>query len=173
MDELDLEWSRRLTEAEERARAAGRAEVASYLALRAANDLARTAGLSWLLDTFSALADEALLAGANLTFTLEDRHHFSLGRSTMVGRSLTLRAGVRSLTIEAGWPRTPRDGIVPGGGLARARLRHFGSRELDEELLLTHAREDSAPQWVSLRDDGARTAFDEEGARRHLAKLLT
>jgi len=34
----------------------------------------------------------------------------------MVGPLLTLSFAVRALSIEAGWPRAPRDGFVRGGG---------------------------------------------------------
>ena len=54
----------------------------------------------------------------------------------MVGHLLTLTNGVRTLYVEAGWPRTPRDGFVRGGGLACASIRHLGIRAANQELLL-------------------------------------
>ncbi|HVF41788.1 MAG TPA: hypothetical protein VM936_02185 [Pyrinomonadaceae bacterium] len=172
MDELDAEWERRVAEAAQRARAAGRRDVADYIALRAANDLARAVGVAWLLDLFTALADEAMLRGADLRLARDDAHSFRAAHSTMTGGRLTLSAGlVRTLSVEAGWPRTPRDGIVRGNGLARARLTHFGDRAPDEELLLVRAGE-AAPRWLTLSETGARTDFDESRAREHLAKLI-
>jgi hypothetical protein len=172
MSELDAEWERRVAEAARAARAAGRADVADYLALRAANDLARAVGVAWLLDAFTALADEAMLGGADLRVARDDPHSFRAAHSTMIGARLTLRAGlVRTLTVEAGWPRAPRDGIVRGNGLARARLSHFGDRAPGEELLLVRAG-DAAPRWLTLQESGARTDFDESRAREHLAKLI-
>lgn len=169
MSELDSEWERRVAEAAERARETGRGDVADYLFLRAENDAARSLGVAWLVETFRTLAGEANRAGASVTLADEDAHRFRAGHSTMVGRRLTLRAGVRSLTVEAGWPRTPRDGIVRGGGLAFARLSHFGERAADEELLLV--RDDAeAPRWVA--PDAARAPFLEARARLHLARLL-
>ena len=158
-------------EAEKRARAAGRGDVVDYLALRAVNDLARSAGIKWLLETFTALAGEANRAGASINLSTQDAHRFRVGNSTMVGRSLTLRAGVRAVTVEAGWPRTPRDGIVRGGGLACANVNHFGNRKASEELLLVKAPQ-SAPQWIALGTSGARTPFAEDSARHHIKKLL-
>lgn len=172
MNELDAEWERRVTEASERERAAGRADVADYIALRAANDLARAVGVAWLLDTFTALADEALLRGADLRLARDDVHSFRAAHSTMTGERLTLSAGlVRTLTVEAGWPRTPRDGIVRGNGLARALITHFGDRAPGEELLLVRAG-DKAPRWHTLSDSGSRADFDESHARAHLTKLI-
>jgi hypothetical protein len=179
MGELDAEWERRVVEAAERARASGRADIADYLALRAANDVARAAGLAWLFDTFTALADEALLHGADLRLAHDEEHSFRVSHSTMIGRRLTIHCGaVRALAIEAGWPRVPRDGVVRGRGLARARLSHFGERGADEELLLVKPH-DAAPRWIVSADsderaklDASQAGFDESRAREHLAKLL-
>ena len=175
VSELDVEWARRVAEAEERARGAGRADVADYLSLRASNDAARSLGVQWLVETFQQAAGEANRAGASLTTALEDAHRFLVGHATMVGRRLTLRAGVRSVTVEAGWPRAPRDGVVRGAGLAHARVSHFGDRGAGEELLLVRA-EDGAPRWlspdVSAYDQKERADFDEARARAHVKRLL-
>ena len=156
--------------AEAAARARGRGDVADYLALRATNDLARGIGCDSLLETTSALAGEANRAGARITLAQEDAHRFRVGHSTMVGRKLTLRAGVRELAVEAGWPRAPQDGIVRGGGLACARLTHFGDRGRNAELLLV-ASTNGVPHWVVVADTGTRTPLDEETLRRHVARL--
>ena len=176
MSELEAEWARRLAEAEQSARMSGRGDVADYLALRASNDVARGVGIEWLLAAFNAHAGEAnRAAGASVSVAQADAHRFRVGNSTMVGRRLTLAAGVRVLTIEAGWPRTPHDGIVRGGGLATARISHFGKRHDDDELLLVpNAGGDAtAPRWFILDADGARlAAFEEERVRQHVSKLL-
>ena len=172
MTELDEAWALALAEAERRARAAGRGDVADFLRLRATNDLARTTGVAWLLDTFLMLAGQANRAGAALTLERSETHRFRVGNSTMVGPLLTLRAGVRAVTIEAGWPRLPADGIVRGGGLACGRVSHFGDREAGAELLLVRAS-DTAPQWLALNaKTGARAPFTEDSARLHLTRLL-
>lgn len=176
MSELDAEWERRLEEAEARARSAGRGDVADYLTLRASNDAARSVSCAWLVETFQTVAGEANRAGASLTVAVEDAHRFRVGHSTMVGRRLTLRAGVRSVTVEAGWPRSPRDGVVRGGGLARARVSHFGDRGAGEELLLVRDA-DGTPRWLTLEGDEAnparpRQGFGESRARAHVSRLL-
>ena len=170
MSELDAEWARRVAAAEQRARAEGRGDVAEYLALRAANDLTRGVGCDWLLETVRTLAGEANRAGASISVTQEDGHRFHIGHSTMVGRKLVLRAGVRELIVEAGWPRAPQDGIVRGGGLACARLTHFGDRGRNTDLLLVQ-RNDGPPQWVALAETGPRTPLQEEDLRGHVARL--
>ncbi len=172
MSELDVEWGRRVAEAAERARALGRADVADYLTLRTTNDLARAVGVGWLIDAFTAAADDALLRGADLRLVPEDGHRFRVSQSTMVGRRLTIRFGpVRSLAVEAGWPRTPSDGVVLGGGIARARVSHFGDSAAGEELLLVR-RADEAPRWLVVAESKAREEFDEERARAHVARLV-
>jgi hypothetical protein len=172
MSELDAEWGWRMAQAAERARELGRADVADYLTLRATNDLARAVGVGWLTDAFAAAADEALLRGADLRLVPADGQRFRVSQSTMVGRRLTIRYGpVRSLTVEAGWPRTPSDGVVLGGGIARARVSHFGDSAAGEELLLVR-RGDEAPRWLVLTESRARDEFDEGRARAHVARLV-
>lgn len=165
-----------MEEAEQRARSAGRGDVADYLLLRASNDAARSVGCAWLVETFQTIAGEANRAGSSLTVSAEDAHRFRVGNSTMVGRRLTLRAGVRSVTVEAGWPRAPRDGVVRGNGLARARVSHFGDRAAGEELLLVRSA-DGTPCWLALEGEEAyapssRQSFSEARARAHVARLL-
>jgi hypothetical protein len=171
LSELEAEWARRLAEAEQSARTSGRGDVADYLALRALNDMARNTGIEWLLATFSAHAGEANRAGAGIGLENTDAHRFRNGNSTMVGRRLTLKVGVRVLTVEAGWPRTPRDGIVRGGGLAAARITHFGNPPANDELLLMQ-NADAAPRWMILDPAGLRPTLEEARVRQHVAKLL-
>jgi hypothetical protein len=171
VSELDEAWARAVAEAERRARNAGRNDVAEYLALRASNDLARNAGIDWLISTLSTLAGEANRAGAAIQLARTDAHRFAVGSATMVGPLLTFSAGVRRLSVEAGWPREPRDGFVRGNGLASGRIRHFGLRGADEDLLLVRHGTD-APQWVALEKTGERSQLTEARMRRHLERFL-
>ena len=176
MDEFDAELERRLAEAHRQARTQGRNDVADYILLRAANDKLRADGVAWLVETFVALAAEANRAGASLTLERGgggDAHRFQVGNSTMVGTRLVLRAGIRALTVEAGWPRTPRDGIVRGGGLGYARVSHFGDRTAGEEFLLVQGETGAPPRWFALETTGARTELQAERLRRHVERVLT
>ena len=74
MSELDEAWAAALSEAEQRARLAGRADVAAYLSLRNSNDLLRKAGIEWLISSFTQLAGEANRVGASLQIASEDAH---------------------------------------------------------------------------------------------------
>jgi hypothetical protein len=168
---FDEEYESRMAEAQGRARAQGRGDVLEYLSLRASNDSVRARAVEWLLDSFMTAAGELNRAGAGLTLTRTDSHRFRVGTSTMVGTRLTLSRGLRSLTVEAGWPRAPRDGIVRGGGLASARAGHFGERKSDEEFLLVPSGLEDA-RWLVMDKTGARTELLEERLRAHVARLL-
>jgi hypothetical protein len=171
VNELNETWEMVLAQAERQARAAGRGEVADYVALRVANDLARQTGVDWLLNTFSGLAGEANRVGAGVTIERTAKHRFMVGAATMVGELLTFRYGVRSLTVAAGWPRAPGDGFVRGGGLACARIQHFGMPKANEELLLARAAP-QAPRWFAFTEENTRQPFPAASARWHIGKFL-
>lgn len=169
MGELDEAWAAALSEAEQRARLAGRKDVAEYLALKNSNDLIRKAGVDWLITVFTTLAGDANRAGASIQISKKAGHRFPLGTSTMVGDLVTLTSGVRTLYIEAGWPRTPRDGFVRGGGLACANIRHMGIKSASDELLLSKSN-NGVPAWKSVLKK--HSFIHESDLRRHIAILL-
>ena len=169
MGELDEAWAAALSEAERRARLAGRKDVAEYISLKNSNDLLRTAGVDWLVAEFTTLAGEANRAGASIQISKQEGHRFGTGSWTMVGHLLTFTFGVRTLFVEAGWPRTPRDGVVRGGGLAAANLRHLGNKTANEELLLVKST-NGAPAWKSLSKN--HNFLHQSDMRRHLSILL-
>jgi hypothetical protein len=160
-----------MSEARERARGGGRNEVLDYLDLKAANDAARTRAIEWLLESFITAAGELNRAGAGAAVERTDPHRFRVGNSTMVGARLVLRRGVRALTVEAGWPRAPRDGIVRGGGLASATIGHFGNARAGCELLLVPDAHTGA-RWFVIDKTGARTELHEDHLRHHVTRLL-
>ena len=170
MSELDEAWALALAEAETRARLAGHVDLAAYLSLRTANDLLRSTGIQWLMSTCERLAAEANRHGGGIQILKDDKHSFREGNATMVGRLLTLSSGVRQLHIEAGWPRVPRDGVVRGGGLARANIRHFGIKAANESLLLVTSK--GVPRWISLDSPGADQGVFESQLQKHIKTLL-
>ena len=169
MSELDEAWAAALSEAERRARLAGRGDVAEYLLLKNSNDLLRKAGVDWLLTEFTVLAGDANRAGASIQISKQEGHRFPTGTSTMVGHLLTLTNGVRTLYVEAGWPRAPRDGVVRGGGLAAANIRHLGIKAANEELLLARSST-GGPAWKSISNK--HSSILQADLRRHIQILL-
>lgn len=171
MSELDEAWTFALAEAEAQARAEGRVDLYDYLALRTANDFLRTVGTDWLLTTFTNLAGEANRVGAPIKMSRTDPHRFKIANTTLVGQQLNLENGLRKLTVAAGWPRTPRDGFIKGGGLACAQIRHLGMRSSSEELRLI-LDPAGTPKWIVPQTDDTFREIHESDARRHLAILL-
>jgi hypothetical protein len=89
----------------------------------------------------------------------------------MVGNQLTLRRGVRALSLESGWPRAPRDGFVRGAGLACASIKHFGRPRSNAELLLARSSK-GLPQWLVIEKSGDQTPLSEADIRKHFSLLL-
>jgi hypothetical protein len=171
VSELDEAWAQALSEAENRARAAGRADLTEYLSLRNANDLIRKIGKDWLLNTFATLAAEANAAGAAIQITREDAHRFKEGNASMVGSSMSLAKGVRRLLVEVGWPRTPRDGFIRGGGLGLANIRHLGIKAASEKLRLM-LDPNRSPHWVVENQVGGHSEIHEADLQNHITVLL-
>jgi len=171
VSELEKAWELALADAERRARAAGRRDIADYVVLRKKNDFLRRTATDWLVATLTALAAKANRTGAAIQIEQDDTHRFRVGSASMAGSRLTLRRGVRALTIESGWPRTPRDGFVRGGGLACANFKHFGRRRANAELLLVRSTA-GTPQWFVNEKSGERSAFTETHIRHHFSILL-
>lgn len=171
MSELDEAWAIALAEAEARARAEGRADISDYLALRTANDFLRKVGADWLLETFTGAAGEANRTGASLQITRQDNHRFKIDNTMLVGPRVNLENGVRQLSLEVGWPRTPRDGIIRGGGLACANIKHLGMKPVSEHLRLILDPE-GTPKWIVQETDEDFREVHEADARRHISILL-
>ncbi len=172
MSELDEAWALALAEAEARARAAGRTDISEYLALRSANDLIRKIGSDWLLTMFETVAGEANRADAGIQISIEDDYSFKVGNARMVGSRLRLGKGVRMIFVEVGWPRTPRDGFIRGGGLACANIRHLGIKSENEDLRLVLSSS-GIPSWIARGDKrGTGSEIHEADIRNHLAILL-
>jgi hypothetical protein len=167
MIELDQLWSQMLENAAEKAARSGRADVAEYLRLRSANDAIRSAAATWLIDSAAEIASNFQPTHRLLTIEREEPHRFEHERSRLVGTALRIQHGVRCLTVEAGWTRTPADGVMKGGALALARLRHRGMAGSDSILSLVLS--DPLPLW---RIHGGGEAADTEFLKQHVEMLL-
>jgi sugar phosphate isomerase/epimerase len=165
MNELNEIWARQIEKTVADAKNAGRGDVADYLNLRAANDAVRAASVKWLFDSLTEIAAFASRGNISIAIENESPHQFKFAGANMVGALARFRLGVRCLTLEAGWTRTPADGFMRGGALAAARLTHFGMKKYDEEIILL--RDEDFPNWFSIGIDGGRTVFNSVNLRRH------
>jgi hypothetical protein len=169
VNELDDVWSRFLAESGG-VRVAGNSSVAEYLDLKATNDQIRETGVRWLFDSMVELAAEANRRNFPVSVEREDAHSFRLGNANIVGPLMRLRHGVRCLTVEAGWTRSPSDGFMRGQALAAARITHFGKKDATAEL---HLRKTShLPQWFVLNRDETASRLEAVELMRHFAILL-
>ena len=170
MTELDEAWRQMLADAITGAKADGRHDVADYLSLKAANDAIRTTAVKWLFDSMLEIAGSANRKGAAVAIERIEPFSFQYRGANLVGSQMRLVYGVRCLTVEAGWTRTPADGFMRGGALAVARIRHFGVTRANVELALR--REENAPVWFDLASAGTEGILSSEHLIRHFLVLL-
>jgi hypothetical protein len=166
MHELDELWSQKIAAAISSARASGRSDIADYLELKQSNDLIRQTSVDWLFSSVIELASDASRTNPHIKIEREEPHEFDFRSARMAGSLVRVRFGVRSMTAEAGWPRTPAHGFMRGQALAAARILHFGVPKADVELMLM--REGDQPVWKPVGGD----VFGLESLHRHLAILL-
>ncbi len=170
MHELDEIWENLLNEAIAGAKSSGRSDVADYLRLKASNDVVRAASVRWLFDAAQEIAAENNRQNAGISFENESPYRFAFGNAHPVGALARFRQGVRCLTIEAGWTRTPNDGFMRGGALACARISHFGMAKQNTELILLRA--DNAPIWAAIDRHENRRPFDSGNLQNHFQIFL-
>jgi len=170
MNELEQVWTQKLSDARAKAQASGREDVADYLALRATNDLIRQTSVEWLFSSLLEIAADANRSDANIALETENSHRFQFGNASLAGSFCRFRQGVRCLTAEAGWTRTPADGFMRGGALAVARIIHFGISRHNADLFLVS--ENNTPSWFSIDKNGKRELFDAKNLQRHFQIFL-
>ncbi|NNE67482.1 MAG: hypothetical protein HKN33_13030 [Pyrinomonadaceae bacterium] len=170
MDHLDELFSKDLDTAIERAKEAGRFDIADYLSLRASNDSIREEAVKWLFDTVLDVVFAFNRHGARIKIEQTAKHRIKYGASQLSGEKLELRQGLRCLTIEAGWTRSTGDGVMRGGSLAFSRISHFGFRKETEELELI--RFENVPQWFLIEDEKRRVSFNVSSLKKHFEVFL-
>jgi hypothetical protein len=166
MAELNELWINMLDIASKKAIDAGRHDMADYIRLKLANDTIRATAVKWLFDTTIEAAFEASQTGPAIMIERNEPHKYLVGASNMVGEKIQIQQGVRCLTVEAGWARTPSDGIMRNGSLAHARINHFGMPGQNADFRLVRA--DPLPVW--LGEGGVELSSNE--IRRHLDIFL-
>lgn len=161
MNELDEAWSQMLASTLENARESGRSDVVDYLALKQSNDAIRQTSTTWLFDSLIEIASEASRHNQSIIIEREEPHEFAFRGAQMAGSSLLIRLGVRRMTVEAGWTRTPSHGFMRGGALAAARIIHFGMPKAGAELVLVRAGEMPAWKFTDGRDFGSESLLQQ------------
>lgn len=144
--------------------------LADYLAVKAANDQIREKSVGQLLAAFELLAEHANRNKAAVTVDRIDAHRFEINGSRVSGSSLKFRHGVRCLTVEAGWTRTPSDGFMRGNALALARISHFGIPSAGMELRLL--KFDDVFRWFRLDSRGVSVSIELEDLISHFRTFL-
>jgi len=167
MTELDQKWLELIGSATESAARGGNKVALDYLMLRASNDQIRNAGVAWLFDTATGIATGEMSNRKHLRAEILEPHSFRHGNSNLVGRKLNIFNGVRCLSFEVGWTRTPSDGIMRGGALATARISHFGMPR--ETALLRLVLAEPTPIWINVETSSNITTRDIE---HHFSVLM-
>ena len=170
MSGLDEAYTRDIDRAVERAREDGRFDLAEYFTLRATNDAVREQGVAWLYDSISEIVAAFNSRGAGIVLDRSDGHRFRFGESMLTGSSVSLKKGLRSLTVEAGWTQSTGDGIMRGGALVCAKITHFGFVKQNEELLLLKV--EGVPQWFSRTGERELVSFNIKSFKRHFEVFL-
>ena len=165
MNELDEMWSQMLSQALENAKGSGRHDVADYLTLKAANDTFRQAGVRWLFDIIIEIAGNANRSNLGIAIERNDEHNFAYRGANLVGSIIRLNYGVRCLSDEAGWTRTPADGFMRGGALAIAKITHKGIVKANAEILLIKAED--KPVWKVMSDEKVLETLRSEALHAH------
>jgi hypothetical protein len=139
--------------------------AAEYLALKAANDELREQGKQWLWNALDVICSEISreLSARNDPPLQVGRQEwqFKVEDSTMVGERFGARLRERTLIVEAGWPREPQHGFVPGLGLARARIGLSQNVMLEakivaEMILKRQSQGDLGWDFIADKKPGAR-----------------
>ncbi|QYO66608.1 hypothetical protein [Leptolyngbya sp. 7M] len=155
MKDLERFWSLQIEKARLQAIAEGRTDVADYLELRMRNDSIRDLAIDILAKKMIAISVRCV----GVDIERVDPHKFDLFRASLTGVLFNFRQGVRCLSLEAGWTRTPNDGFMRGGALAFGRIRHFGIPNAGVELGLIKAQ--AEPIWFVFEDERPSEPFDE------------
>lgn len=170
MHELNEVWEQFIAEAAKNPQAIEQTGLADFIAVKTANDTLRETAVKWLLDTMRSAAEHANLKNANIKIESQDAHRFSMEKMHLAGALLRFRQGVRCLTVEAGWTRTPTDGFMRGNALAVARITHFGMAKSNAELHLV--KFENRPQWFTINRNLMRISFEIEDLIKHFQIFL-
>ena len=144
--------------------------VADLIALKATNDQIRQRAVDWLIASFTELAAHANRHNVSVEIERKEPHNFAAYGANMVGVKTSFRHGIRCLTVEAGWTRTPTDGFMRGGALAVAHIRHFGLKQHGMDLALLKTNDQ--PAWFEIDGENTARPIMLEHLIRHMSVLI-
>lgn len=170
MESLDELWEEMIASATANPREIKRESLTDFIAVKTANDAIREAAVSQLIAAFETAVRSANDKGAGIGIEKLSPHRFQIERMNLAGSVIKLRLGVRCLTVEAGWTRTPSDGFMRGNALAVARFTHFGFARENAQLHLL--KFESEPRWFFVENDGLRRSFEISDLVAHLRILV-
>jgi hypothetical protein len=145
-------------------------ELFDFIAVRTANDKIRRNAINQLFSTMQEIAKHANRKNANIIIQSTEPHHFSIGQMNLSGAMMRFRRGIRCMTVEAGWTRTPKDGFMRGNALAIAKISHFGMTHENVELHLI--KFENRPHWFKVDDEQMRISFELEDLIGHFQIFL-
>ena len=126
--------------------------------------------MRWLFDSLVTIAMTRENVGRGVTAERTHPHRFAYGSSNIAGSMLKVSHGVRCLTVEAGWTRTPADGFMRGGALAIGRLVHFGMPKMQQRSSSRRDRDEIV--WKETPVSGKGGVFDSERLLGHFISFL-
>jgi hypothetical protein len=170
MIELNEVWEQLIAEAAKNPQAVAGEGFAEFLAVKNANDRVREASVGWLLETMRKAAEHANGKNVGIKIESADPHRFSIDKMHLAGALLRFKQGIRCMTVEAGWTRTPADGFMRGNALALARITHFGIARANAELHLI--KHEDRPQWFTVTNLGLRVSFEIHDLIKHFQIFL-
>lgn len=140
-----------------------------YLTVRGVNNEMRGNATEWLFKSFEYTALRLTSDGFALSPDCAELSSFSFSGATLSGPSIAFPFGVRKLTCEVGSIKAPGDGIIKGGGIAIARISHFGMPEKEQFLRLVIGEETA--RWVV--DSDRSRSFDLYDVIGHFRILIS
>jgi hypothetical protein len=162
-------WSKLLDDEIARGNVSAEGVFQDYLSVRGANNEIRNDAAEWLFESFVAFSNRLSSDGFQISVERNTDTRFAFHWATLSGSSIIVSNGLRKLSCEVGSIKAPGDGIIKGGGIAIARLSHFGIPEKDQILRLLVGEEKA--RWVV---DGNRPRdFDAYDLVRHFKILLS
>lgn len=138
-----------------------------YLSVRGVNNDLRVRATDWLFGSFTELSERLANQGLELHLERNDDVRFAFLGATLIGSAVAFSNGVRRLSCEVGSIKAPGHGIIKGGGIAIARISHFGIPEKEQILRLVVGEENA--KWVV--DSDRLRLFDAYDLVRHFRVL--